>query len=129
MSLDKITSSNIWLRLVNSEYDNLVSNDLETKFKSIYLEEAGELFEGNVEIYHSSDSNHVSVVEVIEPLQNADLDEQIHDLKVNVESGYTLIESYREAVEKLFKEEENLSQMFALVRGKIRLWQVYLQKL
>lgn len=63
MSLDKITSSNIWLRLVNSEYDNLEPNELETKFKSIYLEETGELFEGNVEIYHSSDSKDVSSLE------------------------------------------------------------------
>ncbi len=60
MSLDKITSSNVWLRLVNTEYDNLSPEELELKFKSIYLEETGELFEGDMKIYHSSESQTTS---------------------------------------------------------------------
>ncbi|MEC0281256.1 DUF6792 domain-containing protein [Terribacillus saccharophilus] len=60
MSLDKITSTNAWMRLVNTEYDNLDPEELEVKFKSIYLEETGELFEGDVNIFHSSESKAVS---------------------------------------------------------------------
>jgi hypothetical protein len=60
MSLDKITSTNAWMRLVNTEYDNLDPEELEVKFKSIYLEETGELFEGDVNVFHSSESKAVS---------------------------------------------------------------------
>ncbi|MGG1593238.1 DUF6792 domain-containing protein [Terribacillus saccharophilus] len=63
MSLDKITSTNVWMRLTNTEYDNLKPDELEVKFKSIYLEETGELFEGEVKIYHSSDSKNTSNLE------------------------------------------------------------------
>jgi hypothetical protein len=60
MSLDKITSTNVWLRLLNSEYDNLSSSDFEQKFRTIYLEE--QLFEGEVKIYHSSSSQETQSV-------------------------------------------------------------------
>jgi hypothetical protein len=60
MSLEKITTTNIWMRLVNTEYDNLNSKELELKFKSIYLEETGELYEGDISIYHSSESEVTS---------------------------------------------------------------------
>ncbi|WP_340082227.1 DUF6792 domain-containing protein [Terribacillus sp. FSL K6-0262] len=63
MSLDKITTTNVWMRLTNTEYDNLKPDELEVKFKSIYLEETGELFEGEVKIYHSSDSKNTSNLE------------------------------------------------------------------
>ncbi|MEC0282660.1 DUF6792 domain-containing protein [Terribacillus saccharophilus] len=56
MPLDKITKEEIWMRLVNSEYGNNPEK-MEETFRTIYLEETGELFEGEVEVFHSSDSN------------------------------------------------------------------------
>jgi hypothetical protein len=60
MSLDNITSTNAWMRLVNTEYDNLDPEELEVKFKTIYLEETGELFDGDIDIFHSSNSKSLS---------------------------------------------------------------------
>ncbi len=59
----------------------------------------------------------LKVVEDVAPLERADLDEQVHDMRASVDSGYKLIEDYRNAIEELFKEEEKLSQMFNQVRG------------
>jgi hypothetical protein len=59
----------------------------------------------------------LKVIENVYPLEKADLDEQIYEMKSSVDSGYKLIEDYRKAVEDLFAEEEKLSQMFDLVRG------------
>jgi hypothetical protein len=55
MSLDKIKLDTVWMRLVDTDYgDN--PDKMEQAFRTIYLEETGKLFEGDVEVYHSSDS-------------------------------------------------------------------------
>ncbi|SDC92032.1 hypothetical protein SAMN05421663_10591 [Terribacillus halophilus] len=59
MSLDQITSSNIWMRLVDAEYENMDEQEFSDRFKTIYLEETGELFEGEIKMYHSSDSEKI----------------------------------------------------------------------
>lgn len=60
MSLDKITATDVWMRLVNTEYDELPPSQLEEKFKYIYLEETGEIFNGDLKMFHSSESKSVN---------------------------------------------------------------------
>ncbi|SDC91713.1 hypothetical protein SAMN05421663_10581 [Terribacillus halophilus] len=59
MALEKITSTDVWMRLVNTEYDDLSPANLEEKFKYIYLEETGEVFEGELKMFHSSEAKSV----------------------------------------------------------------------
>jgi hypothetical protein len=54
----------------------------------------------------------LKVMDNVYPLERADLDEQIYEMKSSADSGYKLIEDYRKVVEDLFAEEEKLSQMF-----------------
>ncbi|WP_227994838.1 hypothetical protein [Oceanobacillus sp. CFH 90083] len=57
----------------------------------------------------------IKVHEEIYPLENADLDEQIDELKDSVEKGLDHIETYRTSIETLFDEEYNVAQMFKLL--------------
>lgn len=58
----------------------------------------------------------VNVIETFLPLKNADLDEEIDQLKKSAETGHTYIETYRKAIEDLFQEEDNISQLFDFSR-------------
>ncbi len=60
MSLDKITATDVWMRLVNTEYDELPPSQLEEKFKYIYLEETREIFKGDLKMFHSAESKSVN---------------------------------------------------------------------
>ncbi|MGG1592749.1 DUF6792 domain-containing protein [Terribacillus saccharophilus] len=58
----------------------------------------------------------IRVHEIFYPLEDNDFDEQLEELKKSVESGKLYIEKYRQAIEDLFEEEENVSQLFDLSR-------------
>ncbi|MCM3226135.1 DUF6792 domain-containing protein [Terribacillus saccharophilus] len=58
----------------------------------------------------------IRVHEIFYPLEDNDFDEQLEELKESVESGKLYIEKYRQAIEDLFEEEENVSQLFDLSR-------------
>ncbi|MFJ6413698.1 DUF6792 domain-containing protein [Terribacillus saccharophilus] len=58
----------------------------------------------------------IRVHEIFYPLENKDFEEQLEELKKSVESGKLYIEKYRNAIEDLFEEEENVSQLFDLSR-------------
>ncbi|WP_175074180.1 DUF6792 domain-containing protein [Terribacillus sp. AE2B 122] len=58
----------------------------------------------------------IRVHEIFYPLENKDFEEQLEELKKSVESGKLYIEKYRKAIEDLFEEEENVSQLFDLSR-------------
>ncbi|MEC0302269.1 DUF6792 domain-containing protein, partial [Terribacillus saccharophilus] len=52
-----IDSPEFRARLIDIEYGNWKPAELEEKLRQMYLEETGELFQGNIEIFHSSASN------------------------------------------------------------------------
>lgn len=58
----------------------------------------------------------IRVHEIFYPLEDNDFGEQLEELKKSVESGKIYIEKYRQAIEDLFEEEENVSQLFDLSR-------------
>ncbi|PAD21165.1 DUF6792 domain-containing protein [Terribacillus saccharophilus] len=58
----------------------------------------------------------IRVHEIFYPLEDNDFAEQLEELKKSVESGKLYIEKYRQAIEDLFEEEENVSQLFDLSR-------------
>lgn len=58
----------------------------------------------------------IRVHEIFYPLEDNDFGEQLEELKKSVESGKLYIEKYRQAIEDLFEEEENVSQLFDLSR-------------
>jgi len=59
----------------------------------------------------------IRVHEVLYPLEQADLDQELQSLKETVEKGQLQIEGYRKAVESLFEEDEKISNQFDLIRG------------
>ncbi|PAD35498.1 DUF6792 domain-containing protein [Terribacillus saccharophilus] len=58
----------------------------------------------------------IRIHEIFYPLENNDFEEHLEELKKSVESGKLYIEKYRNAIEDLFEEEENVSQLFDLSR-------------
>lgn len=59
----------------------------------------------------------IQVHEVILPLEQADLGQEIHTLRESVEKARLQIEGYRNAIESLFDEDERISKQFDLIRG------------
>lgn len=52
-----LESPTLKARLINMEYGNLEPEKFEQELKRIYMEENGEMLEGNVDIYHSSQAD------------------------------------------------------------------------
>ncbi len=85
--------------------------------------------EGNPRLYHHLLAQHglyqtftkkitsIRVHEVLYPLEQADLNQEIHILRESVEKARLQIEGYRKAIESLFEEEERISKQFDLMRG------------
>src|SRR5699024_5353616 len=46
-----------------------------------------------------------------------DMTEHIHKLNASVEKGHSLIQQYRETVESLFKEEDNIAEQIDFMEG------------
>ncbi|WP_366249001.1 DUF6792 domain-containing protein [Terribacillus aidingensis] len=61
MSKDFLESPTLQARLINIEYKNLKPEEFKQEVQRIYLEETGELLEGDIDVYHSSESNSKSI--------------------------------------------------------------------
>ncbi|WP_405100049.1 DUF6792 domain-containing protein [Oceanobacillus sp. FSL H7-0719] len=85
--------------------------------------------EGSPRLYHHLLAKHglfptftkkitsIRVHEVLYPLEQADLHQEIHTLRESVEKARLQIEGYRKAIESLFDEDERISKQFDLMRG------------
>ncbi|WP_249870809.1 DUF6792 domain-containing protein [Oceanobacillus saliphilus] len=85
--------------------------------------------EGNPRLYHNLLAKHglyptftkritsIRVHEVLYPLEQADLDQELHRLRETVEKARLQIENYRNAIESLFEEDERIGKQFDLIRG------------
>ncbi|MEJ8764290.1 DUF6792 domain-containing protein [Oceanobacillus sp. HCA-5259] len=85
--------------------------------------------EGSPRLYHHLLAKHglyptftkkvtgIRVHEVLYPLEQADLNQEIHILRESVEKARLQIEGYRKAIESLFEEDERISKQFDLMRG------------
>lgn len=85
--------------------------------------------EGSPRLYHHLLAKHglyptftkkitsIRVHEILYPLEQADLDQEIHILRESVEKAHLQIEGYRKAIESLFDEDERISKQFDLIRG------------
>lgn len=56
-----LESPEIKARLIDIEYGDLGPEELENKIRQMYLEETGQLFEGKIDIFHSSDAKSESI--------------------------------------------------------------------
>ncbi|RDW15837.1 hypothetical protein CWR48_19120 [Oceanobacillus arenosus] len=55
--------------------------------------------------------------EVLYPLEQADLDQELQRLRETAEKARLQIEGYRKAIESLFEEDERIAKQFDLIRG------------
>lgn len=108
---------------------------LERELKAAYQEERNKVMqkindmEGNPGLYQFLLFKHglfptftkkitkIHVHEVIFPLEQADLGQEIHALRESVEKARLQIEGYRNAIESLFEEDERISMQFDLMKG------------
>ncbi|QXE03338.1 DUF6792 domain-containing protein [Terribacillus sp. DMT04] len=59
--MEFLESPEIKARLIDIEYEDLEPQELENRLKQLYLEETGELFEGEIDILHSSETKNETI--------------------------------------------------------------------
>lgn len=59
--MELLESPEIKARLIDIEYGDLKPQELENRLKQLYLEETGELFEGEIDIFHSSETKNETI--------------------------------------------------------------------
>lgn len=106
---------------IDIEVDQHFENEKQKLLDKIAdIEENSSTYIGMVQSHVDSTVKGVErmvVYETIDPLTQADHDDELESLEMSVTEGYTIIEKYRSAVEDMFDEDARIAERFDLAEA------------